>query len=361
MIGGLVRAWDNLLGIGEAAVTVPPLDGALRPNRKLDEAPSRVPLEDVDCLAVVSDELLASSGKAIHVLEGSTWRKRDEYESEVVCIAPMGDGGLAVALSTGDVLVEGGDFDGRRYRAAPDAGCITALAADGSTLYVANGSATNPPDGWQLDLLQRNASGSIWHIDLDSGSSTRLVGDLAYPSGLVVDGPSLVFSEAWKHRLVRIDASGKDAPQILYSDLPAYPGRISPAKEGYWLSAFAPRCQLVELVLREPGYRKRMVAEVARPYWIAPKLRAGRSFYEPLQGGGVKQLGLLKPWAPTMSAGLCIRLDIGFQPILSLHSRADGATHGVTSTTEYRGDVYAAARGEGVVVSVPMDDLGGEE
>ena len=33
MIGGLTRALDNLFGRGEAAVTVPPLDGALRPNR----------------------------------------------------------------------------------------------------------------------------------------------------------------------------------------------------------------------------------------------------------------------------------------------------------------------------------------
>ena len=44
MIGGLARVMDNLLGRGEAAVTVPPLDGALRPNRRLDEAVDRTPL-----------------------------------------------------------------------------------------------------------------------------------------------------------------------------------------------------------------------------------------------------------------------------------------------------------------------------
>src|SRR5438874_7252435 len=62
MIGGLIRALDNVLGRGDAAVTVPPLDGALRPNRKLDEAGSRLPLPGVDCLAVVSGELLSSAG-----------------------------------------------------------------------------------------------------------------------------------------------------------------------------------------------------------------------------------------------------------------------------------------------------------
>ncbi len=41
MIGSLSRAFDNLFGRGDAAVTVPPLDGALRPNRLLDEAACR--------------------------------------------------------------------------------------------------------------------------------------------------------------------------------------------------------------------------------------------------------------------------------------------------------------------------------
>jgi hypothetical protein len=361
MIGGLMRAWDNLLGSGEAAVTVPPLDGALRPNRKLDEALSRVLLEDVDDLAVVSGELLASAGNTVYFLaDGQDLQKRKEYEADIACIAALDDG-LAVALITGEILVEGGAFDGRRYRAAPEANCITAMAADGSRLYVANGSATNPPDAWQLDLLQRNASGSIWRIDLDGGTSSRLADGLAWPAGLAVDGKSLVFSEAWKHRLVRIDCSGAGERKVLYTDLPAYPGRIAPAEDGFWLAAFAPRTQLVEFVLREPAYRTRMIADVPRPYWIAPKLRAGRSFYEPLQGGGVKQLGLLKPWAPTMSAGLCIRLDSAFQPRLSLHSRADGTTHGVTGVAEYHGHVYAAAHGDGVVVSIPLEDLGGAE
>ena len=42
------------------------------------------------------------------------------------------------------------------------------------------------------------------------------------------------------------------APQAVLSDLPAYPGRIAPARDGgFWLALFAPRNQLVEFVLRE--------------------------------------------------------------------------------------------------------------
>jgi hypothetical protein len=360
MIGGLARALDSLLGRGEAAVTVPPLDGALRPNRRLDEAFWRVALPDVDDLAVVSGRLLASAGNTIFRLEGYGWRKVAEYEAGIAAVAALGNDGLAVALETGDIVVEGSEFHARRYRAGPDVRCITAIAASGGDLYVANGSATNPASDWQLDLLERNGSGSVWRIDLATGGSERLVAGLAYPAGLAVDEKGLVYSEAWKHRLCRIDRAYPGKAEVLFADLPGYPGRLAKSSDGHWLSVFAPRSQLVEFVLREPAYRRRMVADVPKPYWVAPKLRSGRSFYEPLQGGGVKHLGLLKPWAPTMSAGLCVKLDGRFQPHFSLHSRADGATHGVTSVAEQDGRIFAAARGDGVVVSIPLDELGDE-
>lgn len=362
VIGGLIHAWGNLLGRGEAAATVPPLDGALRPNRRLDEAASRFPLPEADCLAAVSGRLVASAGNAVYALEDEQgWRKLSEHEAEVVCVVPVGESALAVALASGDIVLDGDGFDGRPHRVGPYVRCITAMAASGRYLYVANGSATNPPESWQLDLLQRNASGSIWRFDLESGKSAQVAGGLAYPSGIAVDDAGLVYSEAWKHRLVRIDASSPGTAQVVYADLPGYPGRIAPADGGFWLAVFAPRSQLVEFVLRETAYRNRMIAEVPRSFWIAPKLRSGRSFYEPLQGGGVKHLGLLKPWAPTMSAGLCVKLDGAFQPRLSLHSRADGATHGVTGIVEHRGRVFAAAHGDGIVVSIALEDLGAEK
>lgn len=355
MIGALARGFANLLGRGEAAVTVPPLDGALRPNRLLDEAEPRVALVDVDCLAIVNDELVASAGNAVRVLaDGSGWVRRNEYNAGVACIAPTTDEGLAVALANGEIFVEGGRFGGRKYRAGPDTRCLTAMVSSGVNLYVANGSANNPADDWQRDLLQCRASGSIWRIDLDSGESTLVGNGFAWPAGLALDGASLVCSEAWKHRLVRLDPRNPQQSQTVYADLPAYPGRIAPAANGYWLALFAPRSQLVEFILREPDYRKRMMSEVQQPFWVAPTLRSGRSFYESLQGGGVKHLGLLKPWAPTLSAGLCVKLDQAFQPRSSLQSRADGRTHGVTSAAEHRGQVFVAARGDGVIVSLPL-------
>jgi hypothetical protein len=360
MIGGFASAFDSLFGRGEAAVTVPPLDGALRPNRALDEAAARYPLAGVDSLAVVASELLASSGTAIHRFELGAWRKRSEYGAEILCLATIGEDGLAIALANGEIAIEGGRFGGCRYR-TEKLGCVTAMAGTGAELYVANGSATHGPANWQRDLLECNASGSIWRIDLESGTFSRLAEGLAWPAGLAVDPDGLVFAEAWKHQLVRIDRARPSRGQVLLADLPAYPGRISQAGDGHWLALFAPRSQLVEFVLREPAYRKRMMAEVPQSYWVAPKLRSGRSFYESLQGGGVKHLGLLKPWAPTMSAGLCVKLDHAFQPRLSLQSRADGRTHGVTGAVEYRDQIFIAARGNGIVVSLPVAAARGGE
>jgi hypothetical protein len=362
MIGALTRTLDSWLGRGEAAVTVPPFDGALRPNRRLDEATARFVLDEVDCIAVVGQELFASAGKTIYTLgAGGVWELRGDHATDIACIAAIGADGLAIALADGGIHIEGGPFDGRRYRAADGIRCITALASSEADLYVANGSATNAAQDWQRDLLERNASGSIWRIDLNTAESTRIADRLAFPAGLAIDDTNLVCSEAWRHRLVRIDLANSGKQQSVYADLPGYPGRISTAAGGgHWLALFAPRSQLVEFVLREPAYRKRMLTDVLQPFWVAPKLRSGRSFYEPLQGGGVKHLGILKPWAPTLSAGLCVKLDDAFWPLFSLQSRADGATHGVTSVAEHQGKMFAAARGDGVVVSVPLADLGDE-
>lgn len=351
------RTIDNLFGRGEAAVTVPPLDGALQPNRLLDEATERFVLEGVDCLAIHDGALVASAGNGLFVLVDDVWQQRKTYPGPVVALSPVGHDGLAVALADGEIIIEGGAFDGRRYRLDKGVTCITAITADGATLFVANGSATSHAGAWRRDLLERNASGSVWRLDLDNGASTLLADKLAWPAGFAVAREGLVVSEAWRHRLLRIDPSRPSKPLVLQADLPGYPGRISPAAEGYWLAMFAPRSQLVEFILRERAYRTRMMAQVPEPYWVAPSYRSGRSFYESLQGGGVKQLGMLKPWAPSMSIGLCVKLDTAFQPRSSLQSRADGKTHGVTSAVELKSDLFVAARGDGVVVSMALAQL----
>ena len=158
---------------------------------------------------------------------------------------------------------------------------------------------------------------------------------------------------------MRIDSARPGPAHVLHGDLPGYPGRISPAADGWWLAVFAPRSQLVEFVLREPGYRRSMLAEGEEEYWIAPSLHPSRSFLEPMQLGGLKQLGILKPWAPTRSYGLIVGLDAEGEPRRSFHSRADGGRHGVTSSLEGGGRLVLTAKGGNTIVAIGLGQAAG--
>ena len=75
---------------------------------------------------------------------------------------------------------------------------------------------------------------------------------------------------------------------------------------------------------------------------------------EPLQAGSVRQMGVMKPWAPSRSYGLVVRLGGDLVPTASYHSRADGSMHGIASTAELDGVLYAASRGSGTLLRIPV-------
>jgi hypothetical protein len=165
---------------------------------------------------------------------------------------------------------------------------------------------------------------------------------------------SIIVSESWATRLIRLGPDGRMSAQLI-EDLPGYPARLArAARGGYWLTVFAPRSPLIEFVLREPKYRRAMMAEVAPENWIAPALQSGLSFHEPMQGGALKQMGILKPWAPTRSYGLVVEVNENFVPIRSLHSRAGGRRHGITSAVESGGRLWLTSKGGDEVVVLPL-------
>lgn len=357
MIAALRATYDRFVGRGEAAVTVPPMDGALRPNQALENAP--------EILAVPAPDNLVAAGEGVLFSSGATLRRLGEevpvaaFDSAVCCLAAGPRGELAIGLEDGRVLIR---QDGETRRTMDSVGgtrlvCPTALLWTEQALVVAQGSARLPPHEWKRDLMERGASGSVWKLPHDGGAPLCLAEGLAFPHGLLADGDSLIVSESWRHRLLRLD--GRRAPSVVLGNLPGYPARLCRARDGgAWLAVFAPRSQLVEFVLREPGYRTRMMEEVPSEYWVAPALYSGRSFLEPLQGGGVKQMGILKPWAPARSYGLVIRLDAGFAPTASLHSRADGRHHGVTSLLEHAGTLLVASKGGDAILAVDAGEYG---
>lgn len=351
----LKETLDRILGRGSAAVTVPAMDGVLRPNNRLEEAERLVEIEAPDNLTAGAGMLLFSSGNSVFSLSESFGpTPHSSFDVPVSALAIAGDGTLAVGLSDGRIVFSGG----ATARCALSAlggmpiRCPTALAfGDARTLFVCVGSAKHGPASWQRSLMERDSSGSVWKVDLDDGKAVQIAGRLGFPYGLLVEAPDrIVVSESWRHRLVRLHQSGKlDA---LLENLPGYPACLSPRPGGSWLSIMGPRSQLIEFVLRERGFRERMMTEIEDPnLWIAPALYSRRNFLEPMQGGALKQMGILKPWAPTRSYGLVVALDQAFLPTESLHSRTDGSHHGIRSSVEWGGRLLCASGGGDAILS----------
>ncbi len=346
MLSAVKRTLDSFLGRGEAAVTVPILDGPLKPNQKLEEAPRLLQADGIDNLVHTADGIAYTSGRTLQTVGGTT----REFSAEITCLAADG-AVLAVGLDTGGVVISGGAHDGRTI-GLKEVPCPTAVVfASPGTLIVASGAAAGKASDWRRDLMQLGQSGSVWKFEIASGKGEKLADGLAWPSGLATAPGGAVFvSESWRHRVLRLDPDRK-APVSVLSGLPAYPWRIAPAEGGgYWLTFYSVRNQLVDFILREHGYRRRMIAEVPEAYWMAPALASNLSFEEPLQGSRLKQMGQMKPWAATLSYGLVARCDAGMQPGFSYHSRADGIVHGIASVVEERGDLLVAAKGPGLLV-----------
>ncbi len=356
MIAALKTFTDRLLGRGDATITVPSFDGALKPNQLLEKA------EIVGQFDAPED--LASDGKALYIADGNTVRRLDgtaatevrRFDRTITALCCLPDGGIAIALDGREVQVfaepsapsAAVTFSGFSMHA------INALApGPGRTLVATDGSTARPYRQWVHDLMERGRTGRVLILDIASGSVSTLASGLRYAFGACAAGSDLFVSESWKHRVVALSADG--SPRTILDHLPVYPSRLSPASAGgFWLTAFAARTQLVEFVLRENAYRRRMMAEIDPEYWIAPKLESGQSFLEPMQGAHIKTMGVVKPWAPPRSYGLVIRLDAGGVPLYALHSRVDGVNHGIVAAIEMGGALYAIAKGPGRLLRVPL-------
>lgn len=333
------------------AMTLPPLDGAFRPNTVLDDAPVFSALIEPDNLVATGDRLLASSGNAVFsIARGAEPAVVEAFPSPVTALAVSPSGDLAVGLETGKLLIAG-----KEAVLPAEIRCITALAyaADG-TLWLANGSAEHAPSQWAADLMKKGASGSLWKREPAGGDFRKLAGDIAFPYGLHPVGKDVLVSESWRHQLLRFDGTTGSRSTVL-AHLPGYPSRLSPAADGgAWLSLFAPRNRLIEFVLQETHYRQDMIAQVPPAYWIAPALASNRSFLEPLQCGGIRTMGIHKPWSPSRSYGLVVKLDQKMQPQFSLHSRANGTRHGICGVAEKDGRLFIASKGGDCLLAIDL-------
>lgn len=347
---------DRFLGRGSAAVTVPPFDGGLKPNNSLEELPAGIPANAPDDLALWKGSVIWSDGGKLYNDKGATLIEMGSAitalasRNGLIALATLADGLRILDEKLADITPS---FD------VPVTN-ITALTfgPDGA-VWFCSGSEQNAPDEWRRDLMEQNSSGKVGFANLTSGKVQVVRSGLSWPAGIIVRANgSVAVSEAWKSQLVDLGAQGTGYKVVL-DEIPGYPGRLSErADGGYWLCIFAPRSPLIEFVLREPEYRKAMLRDLEPAHWVAPSYSSGANFREPMQGGALRQMGILKPWAPTLSYGLVSELDGEFTPQRSYHSRAGGKRHGMTSALANGNTLWVAGHGCGEVLKIELTDQG---
>ena len=339
---------------------IPSLDGALSPNDALDRC--KVvgdPLPGIDDIAEMADgSLLVSAGRQVLRLSGPGYATRSvvaEFDADAGGLTVHPDGRVLVCVA--DRGLAAVDASGRQawLNQAEDQplNCLTSVAAaPNGTIFASEGSTLNGPTDWCRDLMQKNSAGRV--ISCGPGFETPkvLLRNVPYPYGLALsaDGHSLWLTESWSHRLCRAAIAGRElgAVEPVIGNLAGYPARLGRAKGGgLWLSMFALRTHLIEFVLREDDFRDEMMRTIAPDFWIAPALATSGSALEPMQSGGIKALGIQKPWAPPRSYGLLARINDDGDVVESLHSRVGGHYHGIAAACDTAQGLVIASRGAG--------------
>jgi sugar lactone lactonase YvrE len=348
---------------------IPSMDGALSPNDRLDACqPIGEPIADADDVVEGPDgALYVSGGQQVWRLAGENYLDRSllaNFEGNAGGLTFHPDGRLLVCVSgQGLAAVDAaGNKSWLRQAGEQPLNCLTSVAAapDGS-IFLCNGSSRNAAEDWCADLLQKNQNGRLISCGAGLDKPTVLLDNLAYPHGLAVaqDNATLWFSESWSHSISHVPLQGQHVGPVTTANgnLPGYPARLARAAGGgFWLSFFAVRTHLIEFLLREDDYREEMMRSIQPRYWVGPALRSGDDCHEPMQWGGLKALGIQKPWSPPRSYGLLVRINDDGDVVQSLHSRVGGRYHGITSACESAQGLVIVSKGSGRVL---LDRSGG--
>lgn len=337
---------------------IPSLDGPLKPNTLLDSCPEvGGEIQEPDDVAVdKGGSFYVSTGNKVFSFSGEAYSVRKviaEFDRLVTGLTCLPDGGLGICVSGTGVCFIGGERNGETVTTS-DGEAINcplsiATAADG-TLYVTDGSRKFGPDKWVNDLMEKGDSGRLIKIDKGEATGQTMLNGLRWPFGVTLErkGLSLILTESWRHSVTRVLLKNNDQieQEKVLNNLPGYPARIvTTANNGYWLSLFGLRTQLVDFVLNEDKFRNEMIRTIDPAFWIAPALKTTDHVLEPLQQAGIKSWGKRKAWAPPRSYGLIVRLNSELKPLESFHSRTDGVRHGITGLAPTEGGVLATSKG----------------
>ena len=214
MMAGLQEFADRLLGRGDATITVPSFDGALKPNQILEKAETVAQFEAPEDLATDGKALYVADGNAIRRLDGNAMTELRRFDRPITALCCLPDGGIAVALDGREVQIFATPSAAAPSStiADPSMNAINALApGPKGTLIATDGSTTRPYAQWVYDLMERGRSGRVLVLDIASRRVQTIAARLQYAFGACAFDNEILVSESWRHRLIAIAADGPSA------------------------------------------------------------------------------------------------------------------------------------------------------
>ena len=135
---------------------------------------------------------------------------------------------------------------------------------------------------WLMEALEGRGNGRIICYDPRANTSRTMIRNLMFPNGvcMVPDGQSLLFAETFGCRISRYWFDGPKAGTLkpLIPNLPGLPDNINRASDGnFWCAMVGMRAPALDIALRMPDFRRRMINRVAPDEWLFPQMNTDSS------------------------------------------------------------------------------------
>src|SRR5215475_5463166 len=218
---------------------IPPLDGALSPNDRLDACTIiGDPLPGLDDVIADPDgTLFVSAGRRVLKFSGPDFAARmllAEFEGDAGGLALHPDGRLLVCVAGRGLAALDPARPVPRWLETVEgralAGLLSVTAAPDGHIFAVEGSDGRPPDQWRHDLMEKRRNGRLVTCGAALDHANTLLQDLYYPYGVAVaqEAGKLWLCESWAHRVcsMELPTTGVAQPENVLRNLPGYPARM---------------------------------------------------------------------------------------------------------------------------------------
>jgi ribose transport system permease protein len=153
------------------------------------------------------------------------------------------------------------------------------IAPDGR-IYFSEATIRFDMHEWMVDALESRGNGRIICHDPRDGSTRTVLSGIRFPNGICLahDGRSILYASTWSCTVERfwLEGEKKGRTETVIGNLPGYPDNINRASDGgYWMALVGMRTPTFDLALRKPGFRRRMVQQLAQDEWLFPQMNVG--------------------------------------------------------------------------------------